>query len=279
MADPDEGLDAGGYITTGVSIAKVREPYDAVLADVSSRIRADLRGEIHGLYLYGSVATGLATPPGSDVDLFAIVTTERAVEQCRRLNEELTARYRSTVRDIGIVASPLEAILAETEAGRADRCFLKHYCVIVAGVDLRPGLPRCRPDRALAREFVGDLAGMIAGFRQRLQEAASSADVEAVAALVGRRLLMAAAVLYSITDRTWTTGRAAGARMLAQHHPDFAEHASRALTWISVPSRAASVAPARPRPSRDEVETVLDELGALVVREVELHLSPSPEGT
>jgi uncharacterized protein len=178
------------------------------------------------------------------------------------------------VRDVAIGPGSLESFLAPTEAARANRCFLKHYCVSIAGVDLRPELPRCRPDRVLAREFVGDLEGMIAGFRQRLQDATSPMDVEEVAALVGRRLLMAAAVLYSSTDRTWTTARTSGARMLTQHHPEYAEHATQALAWIGGPVRSGRVVPTRPDLRRDVVETVLNELGALVIRDIRLHLIP-----
>lgn len=272
-ADPDEGLDETGYITTGVDLAKVRAPFDAVLAEVSTRIRAALQQELHGLYLYGSVATGQAVPPGSDLDLLAVVTTERAIDMCHHLSEDLTNQYRSTVRDVAIGAGSLESFLAPTQAAKANRCFLKHYCVSIAGVDLRPDLPRCQPDKALAREFVGDLEGMIADFRQRLQGTTSPSDVEEVAALVGRRLLMAAAVLYSITDRTWTTARTAGARMLTQHHPEYAEYASQALAWIGAPYRPARVARAIPGPSRRDVETVLNELGGLVMRDIRNHLA------
>jgi uncharacterized protein len=91
-ADPDEGLDEAGYITTGVDLTKVRAPYDAVVAEVSARIGAALQQELHGLYLYGSVATGQAVPPVSDLDLLAVVTTERAIDMCQHLAEDLTTR-------------------------------------------------------------------------------------------------------------------------------------------------------------------------------------------
>lgn len=277
-ADPEEGLDSAGYLTTGVDLAKVCAPYDAVLTDVARSVVAALRQELHGLYLYGSVATGQAVPPDSDMDLLAIVTSDGAVEQCRELSLELATRYNSTVRDVAIGAGPLQDLLAPTEAARANRCFVKHYCVSVSGVDLRPDLPRCRPDRSLAREFVGDLDAMIAGFRRRLQESASPDAVEDVAVLTGRRLLLAAAVLYSFTDRTWTTARTSGARMIAQHHPEHAEQAHRVLAWITPPStHEVDAGPVRPRPTREEVEVVLDELGVLVVGDVEHHLGPLGE--
>ncbi|GAA2760761.1 nucleotidyltransferase domain-containing protein [Actinopolymorpha rutila] len=270
-ADPAEGLDADGFITTGARIANVRAPYDAVLADVRTTIRAALGTELHGLYLYGSVATGQAVPPASDLDLAAVVIGPDALETCRLLGEELSARHRSVVREVGVSPVQLEKLLAEDDAGRAERCFLKHYCVGVAGIDLRPDLPRCRPDRAIAREFVGELAPKLRHFTERLEAAATPAEVEAVAVLVARRLLMAAAVVYSIPDRTWTTARTDGAEMLGRHHPALAGHAARALAWIGPHNDEG---PGHVTPTREEVGVVLGELGALLTRDVQRYLGP-----
>jgi hypothetical protein len=270
-ADPEEGLDADGFITTGVHIANVRAPYDAVLSDVRNTIGTVLGSKLHGLYLYGSVATGQAMPPTADLDLSAIVTSSGVIEDCRYLGEELSARHRLTVRDVGISTGLLEDVLARNDAGRAERCFLKHYCVSVAGVDLRPQLLKCRPDRALAREFIGELEPRLKGFAERLDAAVTPADVEAVAVLVGRRLLMAAAVLYSIPNHTWTTARTAGARMIAQHHPAYARYAARALAWVSPTTHED---PRHVTPTREDVEVVLHEVGVLIMRDVRQHLAP-----
>ncbi|MET9022653.1 hypothetical protein ABZV93_21995 [Actinopolymorpha sp. NPDC004070] len=270
-ADPAEGLDADGFITTGADLANVRAPYDAVLADVRTTVEARLGSELHGLYLYGSVATGQAVPPTSDLDLSVILTSPRGIETCRRIGEELSARHRSVVREVGISPGLLDDVLAEGDQGRAERCFLKHYCVNVAGTDLRPDLPRCRSDTAIARGFVGELAPRIRQFTERLDAAVTPAEVEAVAVLVARRLLMAAAVVYSIPDRTWTTARANGAGMLGRHHPAYADHAARALAWID-PNLPAD--PRYVRPTREDVEVLLTEVGAVVARDVEEYLSP-----
>ena len=200
-----------------------------------------------------------------------------AIEKCRYLGEELSARHRLVVRDVGISAGQLENVLATNDAGRAERCFLKHYCVNIAGTDLRPHLPKCRPDKALAREFIGELDQMLRRFAERLDAAVTPADVEAVAVLVGRRVLMAAAVLYSIPDHTWTTARTAGARMLGQHHPAYASYATRALAWIGSTPRPAYEDP-RLAPTREDVQVVLHEVGALIMRDVQEYLAPHGPG-
>ncbi|MFW6079240.1 MAG: hypothetical protein ACODAE_06450 [Gemmatimonadota bacterium] len=92
--DPREGIDDGGFLTTGADLANVRPPYDAVLADARDAIVGALGPDLHGLYLYGSVATGRASPPGSDLDLAAVVTTEAARDRCRRIAAKLSDRHR-----------------------------------------------------------------------------------------------------------------------------------------------------------------------------------------
>ncbi|WP_157180823.1 nucleotidyltransferase domain-containing protein [Actinopolymorpha alba] len=255
-------------------MTKVSVLYEPVLADARDTISATLGSELHGLYLYGSVATGQATAPTSDLDLSAIVTTERALDQCRLLGEELSARHRSTVREVGISAGLLETLLAPNAEGRAERCFLKHYCINVAGIDLRPDLPRFRPDTTIAREFIGDLQGKIALFGDRLRDAESAADVSAVALLVGRRLLMAAAVLHSVINGTWSTARIEGARLLDEHHPTYRRHTHRALAWLNLSSQPIDAGPTVHPPGREEVKDVLDDLGGLLLRDVRHHLPP-----
>lgn len=221
--DPREGIDADGYLTTGVDIDNIRPPYDAALADIQASATKALGDNLIGLYLYGSVATGQARPPHSDIDLVALVGQD-ATDTCESLTERLTLRHRSIAHDVAIGPLTIDQLHAKTDAGRAERCFVKHYCIHLTGQDVRPELPRCRPDRALAREFIGDLDRHLAILR-------TTKDARAT----GRRLLMAAAVLYSLDAGTWSTAREIGAQLFAQHHPELRDDITRALGWASTP--------------------------------------------
>jgi hypothetical protein len=177
--DPDEGVDADGYLVTGASLDRVPPGYQPVIADCVAALTA--YPELDGLYLYGSVATGQARPPDSDLDLLALWT--------------------STV----------------------DGCFLKHYCVPLAGRDRRPELPRCRPSRALAAGFAGDLPAVLGSIVDR------ESDPVTATRKVARQLLLGAATIESVSHATWSTDRGTGVAMLSRHHPEWTDVAARAL--------------------------------------------------
>jgi hypothetical protein len=71
--DPAEGVDADGYLVTGAALANIPPAYRPVIADCVSALTAF--AQLDGLYLYGSVATGQARPPKSDLDLLALWTS------------------------------------------------------------------------------------------------------------------------------------------------------------------------------------------------------------
>jgi predicted nucleotidyltransferase len=253
--DPLEGVDASGHITTGVDRTRIVAPFDGVLADCAETLRRVLGSGLHGLYVYGSVATGQATPRRSDLDLYAVVSDDAAASRCTRLGTELSDRHRDIVRDVGIARISLEQLFSDGDTGQADRCFLKHYCVNIAGTDLRSELPACRPTPTIAREFIGDLAGTFEMFRHRL---AGGADV---AGNVARKLLRSAAVHFSVEDGGWSTAGRVGADLIAMRNPRYAATAEAVLPWSQPSSEIPTATPA-------EVRAVLDGLGSWLVAQI-----------
>ena len=71
--DPAEGVDADGYLVTGAALVNIPPAYRPVVDDCVAALTAF--PELDGLYLYGSVATGRARPPDSDLDLLALWTS------------------------------------------------------------------------------------------------------------------------------------------------------------------------------------------------------------
>ena len=130
--DPAEGVDADGYLVTGAGLTNVPPAYRPVIADCVAALTAF--PELDGLYLYGSVATGRARPPDSDLDLLALWTS--TVDASTTV-AALSARHAAVVREVGLAEAGVDSL-----ADEADRCFLKHYCVPLAGRDRRVDLPR-----------------------------------------------------------------------------------------------------------------------------------------
>jgi hypothetical protein len=122
------------------------------------------------------------------------------------------------VREVGLAQAGVESLTDE-----ADRCFLKHYCVPLAGRDRRVDLPRCRPFRALALGFTGDLPAIL----RSIVDTAPTPEI--AARKVARRLLLGVATIESAAHGTWSTDRATGAALLAEHHPQWIDVAAQAV--------------------------------------------------
>ncbi|MBO0869475.1 MAG: nucleotidyltransferase domain-containing protein [Micromonosporaceae bacterium] len=231
--DPAEGVDAGGAIVTGAAIERVPAAYRPVVADCTLLVRQVLGDRLHGLYLYGSVATGQARPPGSDLDLLAVSTSTVDPAAVAPVEATLSTRHAGLVREVSLASASLAEVLAGDRDGLGWRCFIRHYCVPVAGTDLRPELPSCRPSRAVADGFNDDVAGLVRRWRTQLAAARTPADVAAVARCAARKLLLVVSTLESVEHGGWTTDRAAGATLLAAHHPEWSMVARSAVDWCA----------------------------------------------
>lgn len=233
MHDPLEGVAADGSITTGVRRDRVPAAFEPVLADAASMVRA--LGEDVSLYLYGSVATGQACVPSSDVDL--LVVGASAADVAARA-EALTARYRSQCRGVEVAGAAPDDLVGEGDEAYGNRVFLRHYAVHLSGpvvAGLRPAYPA---DARAARGFNGDIARHAARWADDLR---AGADPLPLARRVARKTLLAVAGLVSVHDVTWTTDRTTAAHRWAALEPAHAPGLRRLLTWTDDP---AGVGPA-----------------------------------
>jgi hypothetical protein len=238
--DPAEGVDADGVIVTGAAADRVPAVYLPVLADCTALLVQVFGDRLHSLYLYGSVATGQARPPRSDLDLIAVWSSDSIPAEAAAVAAELSARHAAMVREVALGSSTLADVFADDRDGLGGRCFLRHYCVCLAGSDLRPSLPPCRPSRAVADGFNDDVPALVRRWRAELDAAHTTADVAAVARAAARKLLRVTATLESAEHGGWTTDQVAGAELLAVHHPEWTDVARLAVGWCADPGRPAA---------------------------------------
>jgi hypothetical protein len=236
--DPDEGVGADGLIVTGAAPDRVPAVYWPVLSDCTVLLGQRFGDRLHSLYLYGSVATGQAQPPQSDLDLVAVWWSDTP-DEVATAAADLSARHAALVRDVGLGSTTLAEMFADGRDGLGARCFLRHYCVWLAGSDLRPSLPPCAPSRAVADGFNGDVRTLVQRWWTELDAAHTPADAAAVARTAARKLLLVAATLESAEHGGWTTDRATGAELLAAHHPERTDIARLAVDWSTAPGTPA----------------------------------------
>jgi uncharacterized protein len=240
MADPEEGVAADGTIRTGAHRGRVPAAFEPVLADAVA-FAGDSGAS---LYVYGSVATGIARPGSSDVDLLSIDLPEAAV-----LGRRLSARYADRCRCVEVAAATAADLAGDTDAAYGGRVFLRHYCVHLAGPDPAATLPAFAADARAARGFNGDLGQHLRRWRQGLESGTVAADLVGVRA--ARKTLLAVAGLVSVHDRTWTTDRARAAQRWSDLEPGLAAPLGRLHSWAT----------AERHPDREEVGRALADDG------------------
>jgi len=261
--DPDEGIGPDGIITTGVRADRIPERY----RDLVSRAVADLASVegIFSLYLYGSVATGKATAPTSDLDLLVVMKDHKPEPEVRERATHLSQRHRDLVREIGITPVPMPDILAKTVDGLGLRCFIKHYCVHLYGSPIHQRMEPCLATSEVAWAFNHDIADAVASAKTKLSEATTPDQVADVCRALTRKVTLAATSLVSMAKNIWTTDRAIATRSIAELYPEWAPAAETALRWCVSPSS-----------NPDEVSDFINGYGSWVAYELKrLHSAAS----
>ncbi|MDX1449876.1 MAG: nucleotidyltransferase domain-containing protein [Acidimicrobiia bacterium] len=220
MHDPLEGRTADGMITTGVGLERVPEIYREVLDAAIDAVAT------HGasLYLYGSVATGRADPPRSDVDLLTIGLTP---ETASSLSDTLSARFSALARRVEIAPAAASDFAGGGDPAYGGRIFLHHYCAHLTGEDHDRATEPFPADTRAARGLNGDIGIALDGWRSRLADPGGTVDGRRVA----RKTLLAVAGLVSVHDRTWTTDRLGSASRWAELQPSLAADLALLAAW------------------------------------------------
>jgi uncharacterized protein len=198
VLDPLEGVTVDGLIRTGASLERVPDGFVPVLDAARDLIISSASDA--SLYVYGSVATGCARSPDSDVDL---LTIGLASDTAAALSATLSNRFASMCRGVELAVSAPEDFVGDHDDAYGGRVFLHHYCVRLAGADhdhVDVGFPA---DARAARGFNGDIAQCLRDWRGALDQEHPGVLGRAIA----RKTLLAVAGLVSVHDRTWTTDR------------------------------------------------------------------------
>ena len=220
MHDPLEGVTALGTIRTGASRERFPTAFEPVLNAVVGAVHPTV-----SLYVYGSVATGVAEPPTSDVDLLSVGL---APEDAENLSRGLSAQFSGLCRAVEIAAAQPSDFEGASDEAYGGRVFLRHYCVHLAGPDLHSALPDFPADAKAARGFNGDIGTHAERWRR---EVSAGSDPAQLGRRVARKSLLAVAGLVSVHDAIWTTDRARAAARWGEIEPGLASETRLLLGW------------------------------------------------
>lgn len=249
MHDPEEGVTAAGMIRTGARPRDYANEHRDVIDALTGSVARDV-----AVYLYGSVATGTAVVPTSDID---VLTFGMTVEQADVIGQRLSAQAAATCREVAIAAARPSDLHRPDDQGYGLRVFLRHYCVHLAGPSHHDDLPPAFPaDRRAARGFNGDIARFAERWRSALGQ--PSTAPARLGTAIARKTLLAVAGLVSIRDGTWTTDRRRAAARWRAEDPSITQ----LLTWLDhPPSRHAEVRTVLDRPVANVVSVFAEEIG------------------
>lgn len=240
MHDPLEGVTPVGTIRTGVGLDRVPVAFEPVLRAAKDMVRA-ADGD-SSLYVYGSVATGMAQPGESDVDLVTIgLPSAKAAE----VGLALSRQFSDLCRAVQVAAAQPSDFSGDSDEPYGGRVFLRHYCVHLVGPDRHSALPDFPADAQAARGFNGDIAEHAQRWRLELE---AGRDAVELSRRLARKSLFAVAGLVSVHDHTWTTDRGLAAARWGEIEPTLANDLQMLLAWTS---GAAS-------PDRQSVEAALN---------------------
>lgn len=232
--DADEGIGPDNLITTGVRTDRIPQVFKNLLKQAVSDFTS-IDGVV-ALYLYGSVATGMARVPTSDMDLLVVMRDDTSESEVRHRATQLSQAHQDLVREVGVAAVRVSDIWADTADGLGHRCFIKHYCLHLHGEEIHQSLEPCRASAEAAWAFNHDIAEAVSSAKIKLAEAVQPKQVAQLSRSSARRVTLAAASLVSIANRTWTTDRETAARAIAEIYPEWAADAQTALRWCVSPS-------------------------------------------
>ncbi len=229
MRDPLEGLTATGLIRTGAARERIPDRYIDLLDVAADRIRLD--DPDVSVYVYGSVATGTARSPQSDVDLLTVgLPSERAAS----IGQALSTEFSDLCRGVEIAAAMEDDFRRDDDEAYGGRVFLHHYCVRLAGPEIDRATSPFPGDRRAARGFNGDIGRHLVRWRRGLADT----DPEHLGRVVARKTLLAVGGLVSVHDEAWTTDRSEAVRRWSQVHPHLADGLGELLDWSAQRSNA-----------------------------------------
>jgi uncharacterized protein len=225
--DPREGITDDGYIATGADWAHISPRYRALIGECRKPLADRLGDSLVALFVYGSVATGQAQAPASDLDLLAVLQDETPA--AAEMAADLSARHKGFVREVGIATTTLSAAFEDSAAALGWRAFIHHYCVHVSGRDLGSELGPFKANAEMAWAFNSDVGEAVAAQIAALH--AHPSQAAGVGRTSARKLLLAGASLVSALDGIWTTDRGIAARRLRADYPNQAGMVDRLAAW------------------------------------------------
>ncbi|WP_313207301.1 nucleotidyltransferase domain-containing protein [Stenotrophomonas sp.] len=242
--NPLSGTDDEGFILSPPA-GDLQEEFGGVVADTSSSLVKTLGCTIDGIYLYGSVAWGRATPGVSDLDVTLVINnrTEVISAQLEQIRLLLQTRHPEVTKidfDVGIRSE----VLAIENVYRWGY-WLKHQCRSVWGADLSEHFRRFKPSRRIALDANGDFVSELHRLAKLIEQESNSAQLRSLQREAARKAIRATNVLRAEHGGDWPLTLSDYATSFIRAEPGMRTQASYFLRNACAPQACASEFAAR----------------------------------
>jgi uncharacterized protein len=229
------GLDSNGYIVSDVGIEKMDGVYVSCIRETIECLRELFPHQLHSVYVYGSVARGEAIVLKSDLDLIALFHSNLNVDESKELKSlcrELSRKYRSLVRDIGIATAYYDYTM--DPSNYYENAFLKELCICVYGEDLGEKFGPYKLTSEIAVSFNGDICEVLTRTLHRL-ETAYNEHVKTLVQGFARKLIRTYYSMVMARSQIWTTRLHEQAEVVLHYFPKKKLIIRSLLNWIDNP--------------------------------------------
>ncbi|MCE7793799.1 nucleotidyltransferase domain-containing protein [Salipaludibacillus sp. CUR1] len=218
-----------------VSIDKIDNIYKPCIRESVESLKDLFHPHLHSVYVYGSVARGEAVPIKSDLDLIAMFDGKLSsgnLAELQQLAGELSQKYRSLVRDVGIAVAYYHYTVEPSNY--YENAFLKELCVCVCGEDLGDRFGPYKLTSEVAIRFNGDIGEALTRTLNRL-ETATNKKFKTISQNFSRKLIRTYYSMVMVRSQIWSTRLHEQSEVFLHHFPDKKPIIQTLINWIDEP--------------------------------------------
>jgi len=208
------------YIKKEVALSKIPAKYKPIVKDVKSEL-LEFSDKIHSIYLYGSVATGQAKSPTSDLDLVVVLNakpTSKLKNELKELEKSLSIKHQKAFREVGFAITYKNEVLRGKEAF-GWRFFLTILSVKIFGNNLFHKEMKFSPTKKLARNLHLDISKNIEEAKRKIK---SANDEEAKLQIksIMKKIIRTAFSIVMEDENYWTTDLNDMTKIFTKYYPE-----------------------------------------------------------
>ncbi|MFT4343113.1 MAG: nucleotidyltransferase domain-containing protein [Candidatus Woesearchaeota archaeon] len=207
------------YIKKEVSLKKVSAKYKLIVKNVRSQLLKH-SDKIHSIYLYGSVATGKAKSPSSDLDMIIVLNrkpTLKTKSKLKDLENLLSQKYQKTFREVGFAITYKNEVLRGKDAF-GWRFTLEILSVRIYGKNLFQKRVRFSPTKRLAKGLHSDVYENIREAKKKLNSA-NTKEYNIQIKSIMKKLIRTAFSIVMEDENYWTTNLDEMTKIFIKHYP------------------------------------------------------------